>query len=121
MGETIKTDTILTGSNNAVHSMLADIPGGVELDMTGITTEYDSNAGYIPDGTPIWNDNGAYKPLQEADLVANGPSVVGFLFQAVHKDRAYASVAIRGVVVEDKLPFAIDAALKAAVPGISFV
>lgn len=121
MAEVVKQDTILTGSNVAVEKMIADIPGGVELDLTGFTTEFDSNAGFIPDGTPIWDDSGVYKPLTAAGLVANGPAVVGFLFQPVHKDKPFASVCIRGVVREAKLPFAIDAALKAAVPGISFV
>lgn len=117
MAESISSSSVKTGGKNVIEKMLADLTGGRELDMTGVTTEYDANDGYIPEGTPIWLDAGAYKPLLAANLVANGPSVVGFLFQEVHKDAPYASICVKGVVNEDKLPFAIDAALKAAVKG----
>ena len=121
MAETISSSAVKTGGNGVIEKMLADLPGGAELDTSAVTTEYDANDGYVPEGTPIYKSGTDYLPLLAADLVANGPAVVGFLFQEVHKDQAYASICIRGVVNEDKLPFAVDAALKAAVPGISFV
>lgn len=120
MAESISGNTVKTGGKNVVEKMLADITGGVELDLTDVTDEYDSD-GYIPEGTPIYLDSGAYKPLLEDDLVADGPAVVGILFKEVPVTQPYASVCIRGVVNEDKLPFAVDAALKAALPGISFL
>lgn len=120
--ETIKTNTVLTGSNVAVHKMEQDIPGGVELDVSAVLTAYTDNAGFIPDGTPIVLDGGNYSPLTAATLVADGPKVVGFLYQAVSVDSPHASVAIRGTVNEARLPFEIDAALKAAVKGaITFI
>jgi len=121
MAETVSENTVVTGSNVVVEKMLADIPGGKELDMTGVTTEYDSNDGYIPDGTPVILDSGDYKPLLQANLAADGAKVIGFLYKSVHKDKPFASVAIRGVVRESKLPFAINATVKGAVPGISFI
>lgn len=120
MAETVKSNTVETGSNACVEKMIADIPGGKELDMSGVTTEYDANDGYIPDGTPIILD-GTYKPLLQANLVADASKVIGFLYKSVHKDTPFASIAIRGVVREAKLPFAINATVKTAVPGFSFI
>lgn len=102
-------------SSEVVEKMLADIPGGKELDTTGITDDY------IAEGTPIWLDGAAYKPLTAAQLATEGGNVIGFLFREVKTTHAYASICIRGVVNEAKLPFAINAAVKAAVPGISFI
>ena len=120
MAETIGGDTIKTGGSEVVEKMLADLPGGKSLDLSDVTDEYDAD-GMIPEGTPIFVDAGAYKPLLEADLVANGPAVVGILFREVPVANPDASICIRGVVNEDKMPFAVDAALKAALPGISFI
>jgi hypothetical protein len=120
MAEIIGSDSVVTGGKNVVEKMLADIPGGLELDLTDVTTEYDSD-GYIPEGTPIILDAGDYKPLLAADLVADGAKVIGILYQEVPKAKPYASICIRGVVNEAKLPFAINATVKGALPGISFI
>tara|TARA_R110000744_G_scaffold195512_1_gene314542 strand:+ start:6861 stop:7226 length:366 start_codon:yes stop_codon:yes gene_type:complete len=120
--ETIKSNTFQTGDNVAVHKMEQDLVGGVELDMTGLETAYAANADFIPDGTPIIDTAGVYSPLTAATLVADGPKVVGFLFQSIPVSAPHASVAIRGTVNEARLPFAIDAAVKTAVKGaISFI
>lgn len=117
MAESVSSSSVKTGGSNVVEKMLSDLTGGRELDMTGVTTEYDANDGYIPEGTPVILDAGAYKPLLAANLVADGPKIIGFLFAEVHKDAPYASICVQGVVNEDKLPFALDAAAKAAVAG----
>ena len=116
MAESVSSSSVKTGGNNVIEKMLADLTGGRELDMTGVTTEYDANDGYIPEGTPIILDT-TYKPLLAANLVADGPKIVGYLFAEVHKDAPYASICVKGIVNEDKLPFALDAAAKAATAG----
>ena len=121
MAEVVSSSSLKTGGNNVVEKMHADLTGGRELDMTGVTTEYDANDGYIPEGTPVILDAGAYKPLLSANLVADGGKVIGILYQEVHKDKPFASICIQGVVNEDKLPFAINATVKGAVPGIVFI
>jgi hypothetical protein len=120
MAEIIGSDSVVTGGKNVVEKMLADVPGGAELDLTGVTTEYDSD-GYIPEGTPIIVVSGKYRPLLEANLEADDDKVVGILYQEVPKAKPYASICIRGVVNEAKLPFAINATVKGALPGISFI
>lgn len=121
MAEMIGSGSTITGSGIVVTKVLADLSGGKELDMTGVTTEYDANQGYIPAGTPIIKDGAAYKPLLEANLVADGPKAIGVLFQDIKASEPYASITIRGVVTEAKLPFVLDAACKAALNGISFI
>lgn len=120
--ETIKTNTFLTGDNIAVHKMEQDIPGGVELVVTGLESAYDANAGFIPSGTPIILDGSDYKPLTAATLIANADKTVGFLYQDIPVAAPHASVCIRGTVNEARLPFAINADVKSAVVGaISFI
>lgn len=121
MAETTSSNTVVTGSGVVVEKLLADLPGGKELDVSGVGTEYDANNGFIPDGTPIILDGADYKPLLAADLVADGAKVIGFLFQSIPVAKPFASIAIRGVVREAKLPFAINATVKGVVPGFSFV
>lgn len=120
MAELISEDSIETGGKEVVEKMLADLPGGVELDVTDVAAE-DT---HIAEGTPIILDGGAYKPLIEANLAADAAKVVGILFREIPKAQPYASVCIRGVVNEAKLPFSITpqaAAVKGAVPGISWI
>lgn len=117
MAEMISSTSIPSGTSNVIEKVLSDLSGGRELDLTGVTTEYDANDGYIHEGTPIILDGGAYKPLLAANLVADGPKIIGFLVYEVHKDKPYAAICTQGVVNEDKLPFALDAAAKAAVKG----
>ena len=117
MAEMISTDTIKTGGINVWEVIHADLTGGRELDMTGVTTEYDANGGYIPEGTPVILDAGAYKPLLAANLVADGPKIVGFLVYEVKATEPYAAIGVQGTINESKLPFALDAAAKAAVAG----
>jgi len=117
MAEMIGSDSIKIGRKNVWEKVHADLTGGRELDMTGVTTEYDANEGYIPEGTPVILDGGAYKPLLAANLVADGPKIIGFLVEETHKDAPYAAVGVQGVINEDKLPFALDAAAKGAVAG----
>lgn len=123
MAEMITSDNVKTGGSNVVEKLIADLTGGRELDMTGVTTEFDANQGYIPEGTPIILDAGAYKPLLSANLVADGPKAVGILYQEVPVSAPYASIAIKAVVNEAKLPFALDAAAKSALnsQGVTFI
>ena len=121
MAELNSSNNVKTGIKHVVERVVNDLPGGVELDMTGITTAYSANDDYIPEGTPIIKDSGAYKPLQAAALVADGPKIVGYLFREIPVSLPHASVVISGVVNEDKLPFTLDAAAKAATPAIQFI
>jgi hypothetical protein len=119
MAELISSGSYITGGKNVIEKMEQDLTGGRELDMTGVTDEFDATQGYIPEGTPIILDAGAYKPLLEADkgAGADGPKVIGFLYQEVHKDQPFASICVRGSVNESKLPFALDASSKTALAG----
>lgn len=118
--ETVKSNVVVTGSGTTWEKLFADIPGGRELVINDVT-EWDDNDGYIPDGTPIILDSGDYKPLIEADLATNGAKVIGFLYQSIKADMPAASIGIRGVIREAKLPFAINATVKGVVPGVSFI
>ncbi len=120
MAELNSSSTVKTGIKHVVEKVLADFPTGIELDMTGLTAAYSANDDYIPEGTPIILDT-TYKPLQAANLVADGPKIVGYLFREIPVSLPHAAVVIAGVVNEDKLPFALDTAAKAATPGIQFV
>lgn len=123
MAEINSSQSVRTGGKNVFEVIHADLTGGRELDMTGVTTEYDANDGYIPEGTPIILDGADYKPLLEANKGsgADGPKVIGFLVAEVHKDKPFAAVGIQGVINEAKLPFVLDATSKTAVPAISFI
>lgn len=118
MAEMISTDSIKTGGKNVWEKIHADLTGGRELDMTGVTTEYDANGGYIPEGTPIILDT-TYKPLLEAEkgAAADGPKVIGFLVAEVPVSAPYAAIGVQGVINEAKLPFVLDATSKTAVKG----
>lgn len=124
MAEIISSDSVKTGGKHVVEKMTADLPGGAELDLSQASaTEYDSNEGYVPEGTPIYKEGSAYRPLLSGDVgtALTEDKCVGVLFQDVHKDKPYASIVLRGVVNEDKLPFAINANIKAALKDITFV
>lgn len=115
MGKFIKDgDTIQSKSNGVIENAIAYIPGGVTLDTTGIT-------GIIEAGTPIINDAGDYKPLEEADLATDGAKTVGYLFQAINAEDEDATVVVNGVIREAKMPYVINADVKAATPSVVFV
>ena len=122
MAESVSSGNVKTGGKNVVEVMHADLTGGRELDMTGVTTEYDANDGYIPEGTPIILDT-TYKPLLAANKASgvDGPKTIGILFAEVHKDEPYASICIQGVVNTAKLPFVLDATSISAMNGIEFI
>lgn len=127
MAEKIKGDSIVVGSNNVVHKLIADYPGGVELDVSGVGTEYNTNNGVIPAGTPIYKDAGAFKPMlasQAGGQVVGEETVytqpIGVLYIPVTVAEPYASIAIKAVVNESKMPFALVDGEKASMPGITF-